>query len=553
MKFDEVLTEIGEFGPYQKRVYFLATAPAILLAFETLSVVFIFNIPKHRCALPGDWPDTYNPVNDSHNAFLNRSIPLTNGEWDQCHVFNDVSSGNFSFMGNATRSRCSKWVYDHSTFTSTIATDFDVVCERSVYRAGSNMISESGTIVGTFLCGFLADRYGRKVTFYVSGLALMGGGFGIAFTTNFINLNICRFFLGIARMATWINSFVIGMEIVGPSKRTFAGMAIEYIWVAGELLLLLCAYFIRNWRYLEIAVSVPSVGLLFYWWLIPESPRWLASRGREEEALKILQRIADSNQTKLPAVGDTKRLLEADDQGLGFRHVLRSRELVVRTIIVFSNMFVTVMVYYGLTLNITNLSGDIYQNFALNVVLELVAYVSPFLLLDRVGRKPVYCGSMLLAGTSCVFCIVPVLAGSPGWVVSLLSTMGRFFVSIAFAVIYLYGTELFPTMIRTSTMGVGITFARVGNIVSPYLADVGILVGGKFKDALPLLVMGTPAVLVGILSLWLPETLGRELPETMEDVNNTPRKRRWSCWSTQVHNERSVHEKDKISINTDAV
>ena len=58
------------------------------------------------------------------------------------------------------------------------------------------------------------------------------------------------------------------MEIVGPSKRTFAGMAIEFVWCAGEALLLLMAYFVRNWRYLEIALSVPSIGLFFYWWSV---------------------------------------------------------------------------------------------------------------------------------------------------------------------------------------------------------------------------------------------------------------------------------------------
>lgn len=61
---------------------------------------------------------------------------------------------------------------------------------------------------------------------------------------------------------------VPGMEIVGPSKRTFAGIAIQIIWCIGELLLLLCAYFIREWRYLELAFAVPSIGLLFYWWSV---------------------------------------------------------------------------------------------------------------------------------------------------------------------------------------------------------------------------------------------------------------------------------------------
>ena len=60
--------------------------------------------------------------------------------------------------------------------------------------------------------------------------------------------------------------YLAGMEVVGPSKRSWAGLVIEFLWCAGEFLLVLIAYFIRNWRYLEIAVSIPSVGLLFYWW-----------------------------------------------------------------------------------------------------------------------------------------------------------------------------------------------------------------------------------------------------------------------------------------------
>ena len=56
------------------------------------------------------------------------------------------------------------------------------------------------------------------------------------------------------------------MEIVGPSKRVFAGTFIEVMWCAGMLLLLPFAFFIRQWRHLEVAISVPAIGLLAYWW-----------------------------------------------------------------------------------------------------------------------------------------------------------------------------------------------------------------------------------------------------------------------------------------------
>jgi OCT family organic cation transporter-like MFS transporter 4/5 len=56
------------------------------------------------------------------------------------------------------------------------------------------------------------------------------------------------------------------MEIVGPSRRVFVGVLMSMAWCAGMVLLLIFTYLIRNWRYLEIGLSVPSLALLAYWW-----------------------------------------------------------------------------------------------------------------------------------------------------------------------------------------------------------------------------------------------------------------------------------------------
>ncbi|KAK7497345.1 hypothetical protein BaRGS_00011389, partial [Batillaria attramentaria] len=371
------------------------------------------------------------------------------------------------------------------------------------------MISEASALIGVFICGFLSDRFGRKVSYYLGGVTLVAGGFGIAFTQHIVAFNILRVFLGFARMSIVINCVILGLELVGPSKRTFAAMFMEYVWVAGEYLLILFAYFIRE--------------------LLPESPRWLASRGRMDEAMKVLEKIAASNKKQLPNIADGKQLLERD-----------------ATV---SLRFVNAVVYYGLTLNITNLSGDIYVNLTINVTLELVGYLAPYYLLDKLGRKPVYCTSIIMGGVFCTCSFLPVILGSPNWVVLLLSYCGRFCISCAFAVIYLYGPELIPTSVRASVMSAAVTFSRIGSLLSPYLADAtvneggrwsgmgdgvnrysppasfdsfarGILAGGKYRDVLALIVMGLPAVIVGLLALWLPETAGRKLPETIEDLND---------------------------------
>jgi OCT family organic cation transporter-like MFS transporter 4/5 len=76
--------------------------------------------------------------------------------------------------------------------------------------------------------------------------------------------------------------------------------------------------------------------------------------------------------------------------------------------------FVLCVIYYALIFNITNLAGDIFINYLISAVLETVGYAVPSFLLDRIGRKPVYCGSILLAGVACVSTVIPDLLGTPG-------------------------------------------------------------------------------------------------------------------------------------------
>ena len=76
--------------------------------------------------------------------------------------------------------------------------------------------------------------------------------------------------------------------------------------------------------------------------------------------------------------------------------------------------FVIVVVYYGITLNITNLSGDVFTNFAISAALETLAYVVTLLLLDRVGRRPLLTASMLMSGLACTATVLPVLLNAPG-------------------------------------------------------------------------------------------------------------------------------------------
>ncbi|WAR08259.1 ORCT-like protein [Mya arenaria] len=346
----------------------------------------------------------------------------------------------------------------------------------------------------------------------LSSFLHIGAAFGSAFAPNYGAFVIFRFVQGASNSGIFMSLFVIGVELVGPSYRVAAGIIIEFFWCIGLFLLCLVAYFVRTWNILLLVLACPTVLL---------SPRWLITRGKYEEAEKIIRKCAKVNKVELP-----EKVIDADSMEEGGKEsILRMitvPRLLIRTIIIYLNWVVVSMVYYGLGLNVGNLDGDIYTNFAINSTMEVGAYILCLVLLNRVGRKALHCGTMILGGGACLCTIFTVLYADKSlyWITVVLSNIGKFGISAAYAIIYVWSAELFPTLVRNSGMGSSSMLARVGGIISPYIADLGTFVEGDFGKALPLIIFGGLSVVAGFLSLFLPETNGQVLPETIEDAVN---------------------------------
>ncbi|XP_046363834.2 organic cation transporter protein-like [Haliotis rufescens] len=516
MKFDDILIHVGEFGSYQRRMYVLVCIPAIFTAIQTMVPVFILDIPKHRCAISPN--DTFNIQGESHARLVNASIPYVKegGEFTLSSCLLYKSPMNDSAASNDTET-CSRWVFDTSDFQTNVITEFNIVCDKRILRTHSNMALFAGSLVGAFAMGFLSDLIGRKITFFISvGLQAISA-IVTPFSPNIYVFIVIRVVNALSSTSLFMIAFVLGLEMVGPSKRVLAGVGVQLFWSVGIFLLVAIAYAIRNWKTLQLVISVPSVLMFGFWWLIPESPRWLMSRGRKAEAESIIQKAAKTNGVELPADMFAQLTFDEGDQGK-FTQLFTSRVIRHRTLVIFFNWFVVNIVYYGLGLNVQNLSGDIYLNYTISSAVETMSYVACVLLLDRVGRKLLHCTSMFVGGLACVAVLFPVIYLAPSWVTILLSMIGKFGASAAFAIIYVFSAELLPTVVRNSGVGASSTCGKIGGMLSPYIADLGLLIGGDLKVALPLIVFGGLSVAAGGLSLILPETLNTTLPETVEDA-----------------------------------
>ncbi|XP_076081369.1 organic cation transporter protein-like [Mytilus galloprovincialis] len=528
MKFDDILTQIGAFGPYQKRNYIpLLIGWTLTGPFITLSV-FVSGVPDHRCRIPGYENDTYAIQGPEHQRLVDEFIPPSTNDnqvYDQCHVYKVNQSNtvydNCSHPINATISTCRSWVYSKLVFDDTFVMKENLVCENKYKVSLSKTIFFAGILLGSIVFGVISDALGRKKTVLVSVLLMFSSGMSLAWSINYLMFVILRFCNGMSTVGVFITVYVLAMKWVGPSKRTFAGLMMGFLGTVGTLIFILVSYYVRRWNLIIIAFAAPVGVFLALCWFIPESPRWLCGKGRKKEAAALLQHAAFINGTEFIEKHMEEIPLEKKEAGKPWL-LFSNRTLGCRTVVIFYNWMVVSMVFFGLSLNTGILYGNYYINFLLATFMEFPGSALPIFMIDRIGRKKSYIIYMTVGGFSCLSTIFTVNYGGKElqYLTTALALVGKLFSTAAFATIYVISAEVFPTAIRNTGMGLSSCWARVGGMISPFIADTAGLIGGTTGTAIPLVIFGGSCLVAAGMTLLLPETLNQHLPESIEDGKN---------------------------------
>lgn len=518
--FDEIVAELGRFGRYQKLLYLLVVLPAITSAFPTMIMVFTLGQHKHRCAVPGDGNDSYAPYGEQRKVVTNDSLgQIVIETYTECNIL-----VNYTANGTASSRKCDSWVYDQSIYQTTLISDLNMVCDNVILQSHAGMAYFGGELFGSFTLMSWADISGRKPVLCFCLLMMFVFNIATVWIPNFLTYIIFRFIYGTVDSAYWGIAMIIGLELVHPSKRELAGVSMNYFWCLGEFILCGLAYWLRNWRDLQLATSIPMVLFIGYYFIIEESPRWLLAKGRDEEAHAILRKIAKYNKVTLSeetikAVHDPIDPNENISLKAACFPIFKSTTVMLWIAVIFFNLFIINMGYYGISLNVGTLGGDVYLDFLVSSILELAGYVICYLLLNRIGRRPFHCTAMIVGGLACLCSIftVTVSKNAPEWVAIALSMVGKLGVSGAFGDIYIIESEISPTPVRSLIMGIGGIFGQSGSMVAPYVAEINNLVETEFGNALPLIIYGALMFAAGLATLWLPETNRKKLPDTVHE------------------------------------
>ncbi|XP_033752277.1 organic cation transporter-like protein [Pecten maximus] len=187
------------------------------------------------------------------------------------------------------------------------------------------------------------------------------------------------------------------------------------------------------------------------------------------------------------------------------------------------NFFVVYNCNYVITLNTENLSGDCFLNFLINGLVDIPAITIALLFSNKIGRKRLYLFGMAVAGLS-LLCSATTLMLIEGDAIALIimTMVGKTGTRISMCIIYVWSDELFPTTMRGSIMGIGVTCGNAGLVVSPYIARLSTIFPEVIGPAGPL-IFGSLAIVSAVLTLTFPETKHKALPETLAHVQQMTR------------------------------
>ncbi|KAK3756150.1 hypothetical protein RRG08_065556 [Elysia crispata] len=549
MKFDDILQQqVGELGRHQKILVLMLSMVMCSAGVQIMITVFTLHAPNYRCADPAVDNDSYTgPGPDSsvqrelsqgHGTTVQYKLsecyidyaglrnhdgsPKNLSEFDKDWLphndkwlLDDSASGsNFS-----TRAECRQWVYDQSVFASTMSTQMNFVCDRKILSSHAVMFLMVGQMIGAVFGGSAADFVGRKKLMMIMLLVHFVVSVLTTWVTDIYTLGTVYLLNGLAIASAYCAAFTLTLELVGPRWRHVVGIFITSTWSFGILYVGMLSFFIREWHLLQLAASLPAAFFVFFLCFVPESARWLARKGRYSEAEKILEHIARRNGNKLAAKIDLGNdVIEESQQSQSLVMFLRCPPLLVRLIVVLFNWFACSLTYYGLSLNVGHLFGNIHLNFCLSGIFELIGFAMVVLLLSRVGRKKIYCYSLIVGGMGCLLTVIPVLIGGEWSVhgVRALAMTGKFGIASAFAILWLYTPEMFPTSLRAGVTGASSCSARLGGVAASYLANLTLK--GNVGHLLPQIIFGTLGLMAGLCALTLPETNQVRLPDSMDDA-----------------------------------
>ncbi|XP_029024039.1 synaptic vesicle 2-related protein [Betta splendens] len=388
--------------------------------------------------------------------------------------------------------------------------------------------------------GNVSDKFGRKVGLTLCMCWTLYYGILSSFAPVYVWLLVLRGLVGFG-IGGAPQSVTLYSEFLPLKTRGICIMMIAAFWAIGAVFEVLMALWVMptlGWRWLLGLSTIPmAIFVSFCFWL-PESPRYDMLTGRSDKAIATLERIAKDNGKPMPQ----GRIIAYRQKERGRIKDLFTAQYCSTTLLLWFIWFSNAFCYYGIVLLTTEMfqAGDDcgttqqaktepsckleckyltsadYKDLLWTTLAEFPGLLVILLAVEYVGRKK----SMALCFFMFSLFVLPLFACIGRTALTIFIFLARAFISGGYQVVFVYTPEVFPTENRALAMGTCSAMAKVGALITPFVAQVLL----RTSVYLTLAVYCACSVVAGAASMLLPiETLGRGLRETGPDPDTEGR------------------------------
>ncbi|XP_075777441.1 solute carrier family 22 member 23 isoform X1 [Pelodiscus sinensis] len=272
-------------GGYQRTLVLLTWIPALFIGFSQFSDSFLLDQPDFWCR--------------EADGQGNGTSPLTRGFANHSHSGGMLGPPALPTPppgDNVSQCHCHEWQYRiRAGLAHNVVSKWDLVCDSSwkVHIAKFSLLV--GLIFGYLITGCIADWVGRRPVLLSSVIFILIFGLTVALSVNVTMFSTLRFFEGFCLAGIILSLYALRIELCPPGHRFMVTMVASFIAMAGQFLMPGLAALCRDWQVLQAVIICPFLLMLVYWYIFPESLRWLMATQQFEASKKLILHFTNKN------------------------------------------------------------------------------------------------------------------------------------------------------------------------------------------------------------------------------------------------------------------
>ncbi|XP_060065283.1 solute carrier family 22 member 21-like [Ylistrum balloti] len=463
-----------------------------------LVMTFAGAIPSWQCE---------NGVNDytSHNNLSTLNPAHSNGSasFQQCYP-----------SGNSTSDGCTDFKFAGDM--NTIVSEWSLICDKDWVASTITTIQMIGLLVSGLTAGHIADGIGRKPTYFMSLLMLVICNVIAGFSTSWKMFAVMRFLLGFGSGCYLTVFYNFMMEFI-PSKHRPIVVAFPS-WAVWACALGFLSSWLRDWSHIHFATAVMTAPWIFFWWVTPESFRYLVSHNKINEAKDVVRMMARINGRPVPDLQKLRMLADIDkaidERKYTVKDIFSSKTLRKYTFLLGVGWLSCGYGYYAISFGVQSLSGSLFYNMFLLTVVEVPAQMSTYYLSNKFGRKCTAFGFFTISSLSSIVVAVTQITDIElkHQLMNGFAMAAKMGVAAGWSALMLLTTENYPTVVRNIGFGLQCSVSRVGGMVAPLV----VYLNHHFPGAL-YFICGGLLLISAVCTLFIPETKGRAMQDVIDE------------------------------------